>query len=59
MQSNLEPMKKMAKTLKNHKSLIINWFKTRGSLSSGAVEGLNLKAKLTIRKHMVSEHSMA
>ena len=50
MQSNLEPMKKVAKTIKNHKPLILNWFKARGRLSSGAVEGLNLKAKLTIRK---------
>ena len=30
--------------------LILNWFKARGRLSSGTVEGLNLKAKLTMRK---------
>jgi transposase len=50
LQSNIEPMKKVAKMLRNHKELIMNWFKAKGKLSSGAVEGLNLKAKLTIRK---------
>jgi hypothetical protein len=34
------------------KPLILNWFKAKGEghLSSGAAEGLNLKAKLTMRK---------
>ena len=50
LQSNIEPMKKVAHMLRNHKELIMNWFKAKGDLSSGAVEGLNLKAKLTIRK---------
>ena len=47
---NLEPMKKVANMLRNHKPLIMNWFKAKKLLSSGAVEGLNLKAKLTMRK---------
>jgi len=50
LQTDLEPMKKVARMLKNHKPMILNWFKAKGRLSSGAVEGLNLKAKLTIRK---------
>ncbi|ABB30330.1 transposase IS204/IS1001/IS1096/IS1165 family protein [Geobacter metallireducens RCH3] len=50
MQTDLEPMKKVARMLRNHKPMILNWFKAKGRLSSGAVEGLNLKAKLTIRK---------
>ena len=50
LQTNLEPMKKVAKMLRNHKTLILNWFKAKGHVSCGAVEGLNLKAKLTIRK---------
>jgi transposase len=50
LQTNLEPMKKVAKMLRNHKPLILNWFNAKGQLSCGAVEGLNLKAKLTIRK---------
>jgi len=50
LQGNLEPMKEVANTIKNHKPLILDWFKAQGRLSSGAVEGLNLKAKLTIKK---------
>jgi len=36
--------------LRKHKPLILNWFRAKGELSSGVVEGLNLKAKLTARK---------
>ena len=50
MRSRIEPMKKMAKTLRNHRPLLMNWFKAKGELSSGVVEGFNNKAKLTMRK---------
>ena len=55
MRSNIEPMKKIAKTLRNHRSLLMNWFKAKGELSSGVVEGfsrpaLRNKAELTMRK---------
>ena len=50
MKSNVGPMKKVAKMLRRHKPLILNWFKAKGSLSSGPVEGLNNKAKLAMRK---------
>ena len=50
LQTDLEPMKKVARMLRHHKAMILNWFEAKGRLSSGAVEGLNLKAKLTIRK---------
>ena len=51
MRSRIEPMKVVAKMLRNHKPLIINWFKVKGvRLSSGPVEGLNNKAKLAMRK---------
>ena len=43
-------MKKVAWMLRSHKPLILSWFKAKGQLSSGAVEGMNLKAKLTMRK---------
>ena len=42
-------MKKLAKTLRKHESLLLNWFESQG-LSSGIVEGFNNKAKLTMRK---------
>jgi transposase len=50
MRSRLEPMKKVARTLRNHRSLILNWFRAKGEVSSGAVEGLNNKVKLVTRK---------
>lgn len=50
MKSKLEPMKKVAKMLRSHKELILNWFRADGQLSSGPVEGLNNKAKLAVKK---------
>ena len=50
MRSRLEPMKKVAKTLRGHRALILNWFRTKGEYSSGAVEGLNNKVKVVTRR---------
>jgi transposase len=50
MRSKIEPMKKIAQTLRNHRELILNWFRAKGAISAGTVEGLNNKVKLTTRK---------
>jgi transposase len=50
MRSKIEPMKKVAQTLRNHRGLILNWFRAKGAISAGTVEGLNNKVKLTTRK---------
>lgn len=50
MRSRIEPMKKIARSLRNHKPLILNWFRAKGLVSLGAVEGLNNRLKLTVRK---------
>jgi transposase len=50
MYSKIEPMKKVARTLRSHRELILNWFTAKKRFSSGIVEGLNNKAKLTMRK---------
>lgn len=50
MRSKLEPMKKIARSLRAHRELILNWFEAKGTVSSGIVEGLNNKVKLTTRK---------
>ena len=50
MRSRIEPMKKVAKMLRTHRPLLLNWFRAKGALSSGVVEGLNNKVKLTTRK---------
>jgi len=50
MRSRLEPMKKVARMLRAHRPLILNWFRAKGAISSAIVEGFNNKAKLSIRK---------
>jgi transposase len=50
MRSKIGPMKKIAKTLRRHRELILNWFRAEGAISAGIAEGLNNKAKLTMRK---------
>jgi transposase len=43
MRSRIEPMKKVARTLRAHREL--NYFRARKEFSSGVIEGLNSKAK--------------
>jgi len=50
MRSRIQPMKKVARTLRSHRELILNYFRARKAFSSGIVEGLNNKAKVTMRK---------
>ena len=50
MRSRLESIKKVAKSVRNHRALILNWFRAKKEFNSGIVEGLNYKIKLTIRK---------
>jgi transposase len=50
LRSRIEPMKRVARMLRGHRDLLLNWFRAKGQLSSGVVEGFNAKAKLTTRK---------
>jgi len=50
MRSRIEPLKKVARTLRAHRELILNYFRARKEFSSGVIEGLNNKAKVTMRK---------
>jgi transposase len=50
MRSRIDPMKKIARMIRSHKPLILNWFEARGQISLGTVEGLNNKLKASIRK---------
>jgi transposase len=43
-------MKKVAKTLLNHRELTLNYFRAKKQFSSGAVGGLNNKIKVTMRR---------
>lgn len=50
MRSRLPEMKKVAKRLRKHQDLLLNYFSVKERISNGPVEGLNLKVKLTMRK---------
>ena len=50
MRSRIDPMKKFARTVRSHRELILNYFRARKQFSSGVIEGLNNKAKVTMRK---------
>jgi len=50
MRSRLEPMQKVAHMLRTHRNLLLNWFKAKGEISSGAVEGLNNKIRVVTRR---------
>ncbi len=50
MCSKIEPMKKIARSLRDKRTLILNWFHAEGTISAGIVEGFNNKLKLVTRK---------
>jgi transposase len=50
MRSRLEPMKKMARMLRSHEELLLNWFRAKGELSNAAVEGQNNKIRVVTRR---------
>ena len=50
MRSRLEPVKKVARSLREHRELIVNWFRAKKRYNAGIVEGLNLQVKLRFRK---------
>ena len=50
LRSRLEPMKRVARMLRAHEELLLNWFRAKGEISSGAVEGLNNKIRVITRR---------
>ena len=50
MRSQIGPLKKFARTVRAHRELLLNYFRARKEFSSGVIEGLNNKAKVTMRK---------
>ena len=49
MRSRLAPMLTLARTLRRHRTPLLNWFRARGRFAMGAVEGFNNKARVTTR----------
>ena len=50
MGSRLEPIKKVARSIRTHQDLILNGFAAKKEFSAGIVEGLKYKVTLTLRK---------
>jgi transposase len=50
LRSRLEPMKKVARMLRTHQKLLLNWFRAKAEISAGAVEGLNNKIRVVTRR---------
>ncbi|MBP7746389.1 MAG: transposase [Phycisphaerae bacterium] len=50
LRSRLEPIQKVARSIRTHQKLILNWFAAKKEFSAGIVEGLNYRVKLTIRE---------
>jgi transposase len=50
LRSRIEPMCKVARMLRSHEPLILNCFRAKGEISSGAVEGLNNKIRVVTRR---------
>ena len=50
LRSRIDPLKKVARTVRKHRALILNWFKARGEISAGMVEGQNYNVKLLMRR---------
>ena len=49
LRSRLEPMRKVARMLRAHEELILNWFSAKAEISSGTVEGLNNEIRVIQR----------
>lgn len=50
LRSRMEPMRKVARMLRAHEPLLMNWFRAKGEISAGAVEGLNNKIRVVTRR---------
>jgi transposase len=50
LRSRIEPMCKVARMLRTHQALILNWFRAKGEISNGPVEGLNNKIRVVTRR---------
>ena len=50
MRSRIEPMKKIARSLRQHRELILNYFARKSSFPAASWRVLNNKAKVTMRK---------
>jgi transposase len=50
LRSRIKPMQRFARTLREYKPYLFNWFTARGEISNAAVEGLNNKCRVVTRR---------
>jgi transposase len=50
LRSRLEPMQKVARMLRSHQELLLNWFRAKGQISNAVTEGLNNKIRVVTRR---------
>jgi transposase len=50
MRSKMEPIKRVARMIRNHEGLILNWFRAAGKISNGVVEGFNGKGRVVTKR---------
>jgi transposase len=50
MRSRLPSFQRLARTLRAHQALLLNWFRARDAFAKGATEGLNTKARVVTRR---------
>jgi transposase len=50
LRSRIEPMKKVARMIRRHEALILNWFRAKGEISNGTVEGLNGRGRVVTKR---------
>jgi transposase len=50
LRSRIGPMQRVARTLRSHQELILNWCRAKGEVSAAAVEGLNNKIRVVTRR---------
>ena len=50
LRSRIEPVKRVARMLRDHEPLVLNWFRANKQISSGPTEGLNNRLQLTLHK---------
>lgn len=49
LRSRMPAFAKLARTLRQHRRPLLNWFRARGAFAMGAVEGFNNKARVTTK----------
>ena len=50
MRSQLAPMQRVARMLRGHQRLLLNWFRAKGEFSNAVSEGLNNKIRVVTRR---------